>query len=325
MWNEIFHERIIIHTIETTLNNYKKSTIFTTLTEKVQSKTKLKSTDFPQQTNFSRPIYGVGEETPWPKTLLAFNRRQKYVTDNFHVFPAATGVSHRRTEVRAARPTPQRTNHIARPAHSRKRAGLSITHSDTLLPDTPEHVTFTRTPSDSDEKNGISTMSYDNITSEEVNKQEPAKLKFGVDRILSEDEVKTTRPSVVQHSKSTTNFSILSLIKDARLSKDECQQSQPIKPKPSVAHTAPCSECVTSLFRCCRLSPSSSSSAGSCRTDQESGGVQVMLPNVGLPYGLARLAPFSESLPLSYGIHIPSAVRHLTIRQIPSEFYFSCT
>lgn len=161
-------------------------------------------------------------------------------------------------------------------------------------------------------------MSYDSAVSEDVSKTSsgPTKLKFGVDRILSEDDDDVRgrqRASVVQHAKST-NFSILSLMKDSK--HEECPQ-QPVKPKPSVAHSAPCSECVTSLFRCCRLSPSS---GGSCRMDQDSG-VQVMLPNSSLPYGIARLGSLSDSLPLAYGIHIPSAVRHLTIRQIPSKYF----
>lgn len=57
------------------------------------------------------------------------------------------------------------------------------------------------------------------------NKKEPVKLKFGIDRLLAADQ-----PSL---NKDTSALLIA-------------------KPLPTIA--VPCSDCVTSLFRCCRLS-----------------------------------------------------------------------
>lgn len=53
--------------------------------------------------------------------------------------------------------------------------------------------------------------------------REPVKLKFGIDRLLSNDVSKSVTTPVA---------------------------------KPLATVAVPCSDCVTSLFRCCRLSPS---------------------------------------------------------------------
>ncbi|KAF7278425.1 H2.0-like homeobox protein [Rhynchophorus ferrugineus] len=81
-----------------------------------------------------------------------------------------------------------------------------------------------------------------------INDKKHEKLKFGIDRLLSNDiDKKPSADSI--HSQKT--------------------QAHITKPLPQMA--VPCSDCVTSLFRCCRLSPS-----GGCQSDMLPGMSKIL-------------------------------------------------
>lgn len=93
----------------------------------------------------------------------------------------------------------------------------------------------------------------------------PVKLKFGIDRLLSSE------PCSIRVSVSRAPSSILVA-----------------KPFPTVA--VPCSDCVTSLFRCCRLSPANP------RHEQgylgQSHGSFASLPSSSTTYTVQPIKPF---------------------------------
>ncbi|KAJ8945405.1 hypothetical protein NQ314_009243 [Rhamnusium bicolor] len=80
--------------------------------------------------------------------------------------------------------------------------------------------------------------SSESLFSISSSKKEPQKLNFGIDRLLSIDSSKTNciRDSLFSNISQNMNLSNVS------------------KPLPTIA--IPCSDCVTSLYRCCRVSPS---------------------------------------------------------------------
>lgn len=74
--------------------------------------------------------------------------------------------------------------------------------------------------------------------------KKPVTLKFGIDRLLSTSESKTHQihgSSYVNIVSSTSNLGHIT------------------KPTPTVA--VPCSSCVTSLYRCCKASPTGSTNS----------------------------------------------------------------
>lgn len=72
------------------------------------------------------------------------------------------------------------------------------------------------------------------------NEKQPTQLKFGIDRLLATDT----------HSSSEETSQMVH------------HHHHVAKPLPTIA--VPCSDCVTSLFRCCRLSPNSNVMPENC-------------------------------------------------------------
>lgn len=163
----------------------------------------------------------------------------------------------------------------------------------------------------------IRTLNSDSAVnlSETSHSTESNKLKFGVDRILSNDTTKSAPKS--------SNFSILSLIKDSRI-----QQPVVLKPRPSVSHSTPCSECVTSLFRSCHLSTNQDMD-GQIGIGGGSLSSSVIVANSSastVPYGMPRYltttgSNLGDSLSLGY-VHV-AAMRHLPIRQISGNIFLN--
>lgn len=88
-----------------------------------------------------------------------------------------------------------------------------------------------------------------------MNTKEPVKLKFGIERLLSEE------PKLA-------------------------------KPVPTMA--VPCSDCVTSLFRCCRLSPPDHGHGYMGQSQHQHGyGVTVTTAHQGGIYTVQPIRPFA--------------------------------
>ncbi|XP_030747327.1 H2.0-like homeobox protein [Sitophilus oryzae] len=84
-----------------------------------------------------------------------------------------------------------------------------------------------------------------------VSEKKQEKLKFGIDRLLSEDKERHS-PEANNHVQKTPSVT---------------------KPMPHIA--VPCSDCVTSIFRCCRLSPS-----GGCQNDMLPGMSKILTGHI---------------------------------------------
>lgn len=152
---------------------------------------------------------------------------------------------------------------------------------------------------------------------------ESKKLKFGVDRLLSSDTATSIRrPKVLQATRSNlensnarnAEFSILSLIRDSHIYNNKhCEDRSGDGP--------PCSECVTSLFRCCKLQNEEQES--SRRLSQATHGNHVFPPGFlqGNNYDLSRYigTPTSSLADSLYGSHFPPSMRHFTVRQLPGK------
>lgn len=101
-------------------------------------------------------------------------------------------------------------------------------------------------------------------------KKEPQKLNFGIDRLLSTD---TSKDHCIRESLYS---SLQQNMVSANIS----------KPLPTIA--IPCSDCVTSLYRCCRVSPSG------CSQDNLSGllGSSTFMASTGI-YSVQPIKPFA--------------------------------
>lgn len=185
-----------------------------------------------------------------------------------------------------------------------------------------------------------------------------SKLKFGVDRILSGETTCLRRPKPLHRANNAeslqtnarnTEFSILSLIKGARQYIQDTNNTSTIQKPTNLSNEShsshtPCSECVTSLFRCCRLSPplprnqdslnhQNSHLVGSLGQGMIPGGLPVTssVLHHGMSYGLSRFVTtssnISDGLQLGYGVHVPASMRHLSVRQMPGwlNYYIQLT
>lgn len=101
-------------------------------------------------------------------------------------------------------------------------------------------------------------------------KKEPQKLNFGIDRLLSTD---TSKDNCIRES-------LFSSLPQNMIS------SNITKPLPTIA--IPCSDCVTSLYRCCRVSPSG------CSQDNLAGllGSGTFMSGSGI-YSVQPIKPFA--------------------------------